>query len=100
MGNSFFFLDFFGDLLFVNFKRTEFCKVDQISKIQKNSTCKNVSQWSICLNGIYDSSFWSCPCTPVILLVIQEEQRTHGWNGQLVSSLLAYFFKNTFCENI
>ena len=35
MGNSFFFLDFFVDLLFVNFKRTEFCKVDQISKFKK-----------------------------------------------------------------
>ena len=55
MKNNLFFLDFFVDLFFVNFRRTEVCKFDQISKSSKISTCKSLSQWSIRLNAIYDA---------------------------------------------
>ena len=36
MKSNFFFYDFFVDLFFEKFMRTEFCKFDQISKNSKN----------------------------------------------------------------
>ena len=47
---SFFF--FFCEFIFCEFRKTS-----NFEKLKKISTCKNLSQWSISLNAIYDALF-------------------------------------------
>ena len=96
-----FFCEFYDDFIFLwilwwlNFEN-----LIKFQRTQKISTCKNLSQWSICLNDtlfkVLISFLYSSDSLTGSFNSARKnnELRTHGWNGQLVKTTVQLFAKS------